>query len=203
DLPFGVSCAGHWTLVSTPAGAANPDLTSTEGVRTLILGTTLGIPYQLDYVISSDRLNVAGNDGSEWLDSAAESATRLAPVSYDIETGAFVLDNPERPKDIVQLSAVHRVWLTYEDLGQCNITVEISNDGGKSYNTAVSHVIGTDGSSITPSEELRETVVSFNPPVEGRHHSIRISSAADEDTARQRIKLSKLIVEYEPLGELP
>ncbi|MGH8651239.1 MAG: hypothetical protein ACREYE_03195, partial [Gammaproteobacteria bacterium] len=202
DFPFGISCAGHWTLVDVPATAL-PDATSTEGIRTLILGTTLGIPYRLDYDISSDRLNASGNQVSGYLDSAHESETRLAPVSYAIETGAFVLDNPERPKDIVQLSAIHRLWLTYEDLGRCDITVEISNDGGQSYNTAVSHTIGTDGSSVTPSQELRETVVSFATPTEGRHHSIRISSAADEDEARQKIRLSKLVIEYETLGELP
>jgi hypothetical protein len=203
DLPFAVSAAGYWTLVDVPGGAALPSLTSTDGVRTLILGTTLGIPYQLDYDISSDRLNVSGNQVSGYLDSAHESETRLAPVEYTLETGAVILENPEGPKDVVQLSAVHRVWLTYEDRGQCDITVEISNDGGKSYNTAVSHTIGTDGPSITPSEELRETVVSILEPKEGRHHSIRISSAAGEDEARQKIKLSKLVIEYEVLGELP
>ena len=202
DFPFFISAAGYWTLVTIPDASA-PSITTGEGTKALILGTTLGIPYRLDYDVSSDRLNAAGNGGQQYLDSIAESAFRLAPVDYTIETGAIVLENPEGPKDVVQLAAIHRVWLTYEDLGRCDITLEISNDGGESYNTAVSHTIGTDSASVPSSGELRETVVSISAPKEGRHHSIRISSAATEDEARQKIKLSKLVVEYEVLGELP
>ena len=203
DLPFGVSAGGYWTLITLP-GASLPDMSSREGKRHLILGTTLGVPYKLDYEASADFITPSGASGDlGYLDSQEDSASQLAPVDFTIETGALVLENPEGPRDVTQAAAIHRIWLSYEDLGKCVLSLDVSHDGGQTYDTAVTHVLGTDGPSITPRNELRETVINVATPQQGTHHNIRISSAATDDEARQRIKLSKMVIEYEVLGDLP
>jgi hypothetical protein len=57
---------------------------------------------------------------------------------------------------------------------------------------------------------LREAVADFEKPTASRHHRIRIrpdQSAITNDkdfaNARQKFKLSKLVIEYEDLGEAP
>ena len=70
--------------------------------------------------------------------------------------------------------------------------------------------VGPEKVAETDERPLRELIVDFPLPRAARHHRLRlrpdqtaITENEDFANARQKLKLSKIVIEYEELGEAP
>ena len=172
-----------------------------------MFGTTKGVPYKLDFVTPSDDLTVATQlDNRNEFYTFEEGRSREAGVAFDIQTGDLVISK----SDIVRQTAIHRIWMTYEDRGNVDLEVSESVDSGVNWTNLVEQSIGSGGPSLiseSATVALKETFFDFPTPTASRKHRIRIqptqAQALFEGTARQKLKFSKLVIEYEDLGEAP
>jgi hypothetical protein len=216
EFPFGISAVGEWTLVAGNDGEGSftglGD--AREGRKTLILGASLGVPYKFDYDAASDWVSVPGtrfqDHATSFFTSADQtggslirpSAPREVPIDLAIQTGALTLSE----SDIRRLTTPMRLWMTYEDRGQARLLLDVSRDGGATYGEVTTIQMGNEGvvqGLADDPAKLREIVVDFAEPTSGRHHMLRLVDNQTEETARQRIKLAKLMIEYEEGGDLP
>jgi len=212
EFPFGITCAGEWTLVrdaatgsieGDPYGVADPR----DGVKTMVLGTELGVPFFFDYDQASDWLTAPGplNFRNEFFTSRTgnfdhPNSIRETPIDFSLETGAMVLGE----KDLLQHASLHRVWMEYEDRGRVALTFDVSRDGGVVFSQTSSVDFGFEGweqkKADSPTES-RQVFADLVTPTAGRELTLRIRNNQTDETARQRLKISKLLVEYETGSE--
>lgn len=217
EFPFSVSAAGQWTLFGLDTAYIGDSATDINGTKQLILGTSRGIPYTLDYDSARDSLTVVGEEGNEddFYDPDVDGSSDQRRIDFDIQTGDYILS----AGDVTQQTAVKRVWLQFEDRGFLDFEVDISINGGQDFDTytAVDVQLGSQAPSLmqdlidagmNPVKDVY--VVDIPKPVAGRMHRIRLRPEQSDDNnlpaslaySRQMLKLEKLIVEFEELGDL-
>jgi len=213
EFPFSMTAAGQWTLFGTTIPALNPIVDSISGVKSVVLGTSVGIPYKFDFHQATDhvvpRTDADDRPLADFYDpDAAAGAQEELGIEWDIQTGDLVISQ----NDIIRQTAIKRLWITYEDQGYVNVEFSESINGGLSFVNATNVLLGTKGPSTiteTDNRPLREFIVDFPLPEAARHHRIRIrpdqtvKTEGQFGTARQKFKLSKMVIEYEDLGEAP
>jgi hypothetical protein len=214
EFPFEITCGGKWTLTGvTPTNDADPIIDGMAGKQSMVMGTSVGIPYKWDFDVASDYLTPKTLDDANWtpfydFDDENGSAEEQG-ILWDIQTGDLVISR----NDIVRQTAVKRLWVTYEDRGICDVEFSESVDGGLNWVNATNTRLGSLGPYLiaeTDERPLREILVDFEAPRAARHHRIRIrpdqtsiTDGEDFANARQKFKMSKMVIEYEDLGEAP
>ena len=217
EFPFSMTAAGKWTLTGLTIPETNPDVDGFAGTQSMVLGTNVGVPYKWDFNTASDFLTPRtavqnGNQGTnnDYYDmDDANGTAQEQGILWDIQTGDLVISR----NDIVRQTAIKRLWITYEDRGFCDVEFSESVDSGQNYVNVVNARLGTVGPELiaeTDERPLRELIIDFPLPRAGRHHRVRIrpdqtavTNADDFANARQKLKLSKMVIEYEDLGEAP
>lgn len=204
EFPFGISAVGEWTILLDEGAQSQRD-----GEKTLVLGTTLGVPFYFNFDAASDWVNAPGSsiegNASTFFTSAEDlnspSAPREMPIDIEITLGDLVLS----AADIRDLTAPMRLWLTYEDLGFADLQLAVSRDG-LAFDSPTNFSIGAGGPTNALLETewaTKETVVDVALPTSGRHQALRITNNQTEATARQRIRLTKMMLEFDTGGDLP
>ena len=215
EFPFDITASGSWSLfgLTRPRGSGSVPVAPVDGitaVKNMVMGTSVGIPYKWDFDVASDQLVPRTDDNTVALtdfyspDSAAGSQQEQG-IAWDIQTGDLVISQ----NDIIRQTAIKRIWITYEDRGFVDIEFSESVDSGDNYINVVNVRLGAEGSSNiaeTDEQELKVGIIDFPLPQASRQHRIRMrpnQTALEETNARQKLKFSKLVIEYEDLGEAP
>lgn len=209
EFPLGFTCAGEWTLVEYQGSLEGDPFGTNDvkaGQRSVILGTTAGVPYRLDYVAGSDWYAPAGPENyryeyfSSHDDLGEPNAPRETPIEVTLETGALKIDETSP----LNMTTVKRLWVTYENRGFCDLTLDVARDGGVDFGQTTNFTLGDTGFenavSVEPTHILT-ALVDVATPSKGRYQTLRFTSNQDEETARQRMRLGSMIVEYEVGGE--
>lgn len=120
-LSHAQSAAGTWKLKTTTPPQP-------RGRETFILGRVLdGRPYKIDYTLATD------------MDQPGENAVPVVVPAYVLETGDLRLTEP-------QLQSLPYVFhLMYHDRGRVSVALDVSTDGGVTFNAALSVTLGTAG----------------------------------------------------------
>ena len=213
EFPFDMTCAGKWTLAGLSLPNTTPDIDGMAGTQSMVMGTSVGVPYKWDFNTATDFLSprqtnrTATNDF--YIFDNDNGTAQEQGILWDIQTGDLVISRD----DVIRQTAIKRLWVTYEDRGFVDVEFSESLDGALTWINVINTRLGTVGSvevAETDNRPLRELIVDFAAPTAARHHRIRmrpdqsaITNSEDFANARQKFKLAKLVIEYEDLGEAP
>ncbi|KKK84345.1 hypothetical protein LCGC14_2784300, partial [marine sediment metagenome] len=173
EFPFDITCAGKWTLTGLTPPDTNPVIDGMAGKQSMVMGTSVGVPYKWDFNVATDFLNprqVIASESDDFFNFDSDSGTAQEQgIQWDIQTGDLVISR----NDIVRQTAVKRIWVTYEDRGFVDVEFSESVDGGLNWINVTNTRLGTVGSveiAETDIRPLRELIVDFDLPTASRHH---------------------------------
>jgi len=197
-LPYFASCAGRWTIRDDSVTTS----LALRGNDNMMIGTGQGIPFKTDYDVTFDVISPGEADDDSILptDPAEDGIVGRFKefITSTIETGDLAFAGPDGfPLHVI----VHRIYIGYIDRGPFSVNVSASQDGGLTFNTANSFVLG--GNADGSYDQFALDV----GPLNGRRIRFKLEfEHVETDGAspvNEPFELTEAWVEWEPAGEAP
>lgn len=169
------SAAGVWPLRTSPSPQPS-------GTPTFIWGRVEdGFLYKVSSTVGGD------DDDSDGTVKEFNISSVQNPV---LETGDLRLTEP-------QLQVLpYSIHIMYHDRGEVKCTVDVSTDGGKTFNTALSKKLGT-----TAADNSILYAVLDDTVAQGRRIRFRLTFSAWEGTTRSRVDIVEAWIKFETGGD--